>query len=69
MLIGSSALAEQRCEPPVSIERLVEAFVVNADGGYRETLEMGIRIETPEGVSNFGTKRIAIVSPDVVYES
>jgi transglutaminase-like putative cysteine protease len=61
-LMTSLALAEQPYEPPVSLERLVDTFIVNADGSYREICEVTIRIETPQAIVSEGARRIAYAS-------
>jgi hypothetical protein len=58
-LVPSSALAEQRYEPPISLERQVDTFIVNADGSYREIYESTVRIETPQAIVSEGAQRVA----------
>jgi transglutaminase-like putative cysteine protease len=68
-LVTSLAVAEQRYEPPISLERVVDSYVVNADGSYHQTCEVSIRIETPEAIVTDGTQRVAYPSSRETIES
>ena len=68
-LVTSLALAGQPYEPPVSVERIVERYIVNADGSFREIRELTIRIETPQAIASEGARRIAYASSRETVES
>ena len=68
-LVTSLALAEQRYEPSISVERDGREFVVNADGSYRQTFEVTLRIETPQAIVSDGTQRVAYPSSRETIES
>ena len=68
MFQPSLALAEQRYEPPVSLERLVDTFIVKADGSYRQVMEETLRIETPRGIRK-GTQYVGYPSSRETIES
>ena len=68
-LVTSSALAQQRYEPPISYEREVETFIVNADGSFREISQTTLRIETPQAIVSEGAQRIAYASSQETIES
>ena len=61
-LVPSLAVAEQRYEPPISYEREVETFIVNADGSFREISQTTLRIETPAAIVSEGAQRVAYAS-------
>jgi hypothetical protein len=69
VLTTSSVLADQRYEPPISVEQMVETYVVNTDGSYRDIAEMTIRIETPQGIRSEGTQRVSYASTREAIES
>ena len=68
-LVPSLAVAEQRYEPSISVERVVDSYVVNADGSYHQTYEVNLRIETPEAIVTDGTQRVAYPSSRETIES
>ena len=68
-LVTSSAMAEQPYEPSISVERIAKTLIVNPDGGYRETTEIGVRIETPQGINSSGAQRIAYSSSRETLQS
>ena len=67
--VTSSALAEQPYEPSISIERMVNRYVVNLDGSYRQTSEATFRIETPQAIVSDGTQRVSYPSSRETIES
>ena len=69
MFEPSLALAEQHYEPPVSTERLVDTFIVKADGSYRQIMEETLRIETPRGIRSQGTQYVGYPSSRETIES
>lgn len=69
LFAASLAVAEQRYEPAVSIEREVDTFIVNPDGSYRETLEYTERIETPKAVISEGAQYVGYPSSRETIES
>lgn len=68
-LVPSLAVAEQRYEPSISVERVVDSYVVNADGSYHQTFEVNLRIETPQAIVTDGTQRVAYPSSRETIES
>jgi transglutaminase-like putative cysteine protease len=63
---ASEALAY---EPPVAFDRIVATYTVNADGSYRLTSEVTLRILTPQGISSSGAPRISYSSSREDIES
>jgi Domain of Unknown Function with PDB structure (DUF3857)/Transglutaminase-like superfamily len=68
-LVTSSALAAQPYEPPISIERVADRYIVNADGSYRQITERTIRIETAQAIDTQGVRRVAYASSRETIES
>jgi transglutaminase-like putative cysteine protease len=68
-LATSAALAEQPYEPPISIERVADKYIVNIDGSYRQIFEITERIETPQAIKSEGTQRISYPSTRETIQS
>lgn len=68
-LVPSLTSAEQPYEPPISIERNVESYIVNADGSYRQVSETTLRIETPQAIVSEGAQRVGYPSSRETIES
>lgn len=68
-LVTALALAQQRYDPPISLERTVDTFIVNADGSYREICESTVRIETPQAIVSEGARRVAFSGSRETIES
>jgi transglutaminase-like putative cysteine protease len=63
------ALAEEPYVPPVTVERMVQRFNVNADGSYRQFSETIIRIDAPQAIDSFGVQRIDYASSRETIDS
>ena len=61
--------AERAYEPQISVEREVRTFVVNADGTYTKTIETAIRVKTPQGVEDHGSRQISYTPSQEVIRS
>ena len=59
---SATAWAQRRYEPPVSIERDHQTFIVNVDGTYRQSIEDSFRIRTPKGAEDYGSREISYIS-------
>src|SRR3984885_1256030 len=67
--VTALGLAQQRYDPPISLERTVDTFIVNADGSYREICESTVRIETPQAIVSEGARRVAFSGSRATIES
>ena len=49
LLFSAPTLAAEAYDVPISMDRVSDAYTVNADGSYRHTVEATLRILTPQG--------------------
>ena len=68
-LHSARASETEAYDPPMSLDRVSDAYTVNADGSYRRTAEMNLRVLTPQGVSMFGASQIPYASSREDIES
>jgi hypothetical protein len=56
--LATPAIEERAYTPEATLVRFVSTHDVRADGSNRETTEVVLRIETPQGISDEGAQRI-----------
>ena len=69
VLSSPASRAERLPESQISVEREVRTFVVNADGTYAKTIESAIRIKSPQGAEDYGSRQISYTPSQEVIRS
>ena len=52
-------MADRPYRPEITVERYINTHDVRVDGGDREIIDVVLRVETPQGISDAGAQRVA----------
>lgn len=61
--------AQRQYEPPATVERDINVYVVKRDGSFVHNMERVFRVDTPQGVEDTGSQQLSYISSQESIDS